>query len=145
MQSETPVQRLHVGRGELRHGNPSGPHFGPAWPGRRCGAKTRSHNDCPNPGMANGRCRMHGGKSTGPKSEEGRRRAKRGNWKHGRRCRNPIWFSQVDTLMRLAEWAVDQMSRLKNGLKPRKCPAALETELAVTMAIMESPLSERED
>ena len=31
----------------------------------RCGAKTRSGKPCQSPGMMNGRCRMHGGKSTG--------------------------------------------------------------------------------
>ena len=31
-----------------------------------CGAKTRSGAPCKNRAMANGRCRMHGGKSTGP-------------------------------------------------------------------------------
>lgn len=30
-----------------------------------CGAKTRAGNPCKNRAMANGRCRMHGGKSTG--------------------------------------------------------------------------------
>lgn len=30
-----------------------------------CGAKTRSGKTCKNSAMANGRCRMHGGKSTG--------------------------------------------------------------------------------
>lgn len=33
--------------------------------------------------MKNGRCRFHGGLSTGPKTQEGRERARRGNWKHG--------------------------------------------------------------
>ena len=33
---------------------------------KRCGAKTRSGTPCQNWGMENGRCRMHGGKSTGP-------------------------------------------------------------------------------
>src|SRR5690625_7181644 len=32
----------------------------------RCGAKTRTGKPCKNWAMANGRCRMHGGKSTGP-------------------------------------------------------------------------------
>jgi len=32
----------------------------------RCGAKTRSGLPCKAPAMKNGRCRMHGGKSTGP-------------------------------------------------------------------------------
>jgi len=31
----------------------------------RCGAKTRAGTPCKSPAMANGRCRMHGGKSTG--------------------------------------------------------------------------------
>jgi hypothetical protein len=33
--------------------------------------------------MANGRCRMHGGKSTGPRTPEGLERSRRANWKHG--------------------------------------------------------------
>src|SRR5690625_985270 len=33
---------------------------------KRCGAKTRSGGKCKNWAMANGRCRMHGGKSTVP-------------------------------------------------------------------------------
>lgn len=41
----------------------------------RCGAHCRTTGDpCKNPTMANGsgRCRMHGGKSTGPKQKHGR-------------------------------------------------------------------------
>ena len=33
--------------------------------------------------MRNGRCRMHGGKSTGPRTPEGLERSRRANWKHG--------------------------------------------------------------
>lgn len=33
--------------------------------GKLCGAKTRSGDPCKNRAMPNGRCRMHGGKSTG--------------------------------------------------------------------------------
>jgi hypothetical protein len=33
--------------------------------------------------MANGRCRMHGGKSTGPRTAEGLERSRRARWKHG--------------------------------------------------------------
>ena len=33
---------------------------------RKCGAKTRKGTSCKSPAMTNGRCRMHGGKSTGP-------------------------------------------------------------------------------
>ncbi len=43
--------------------------------GRKCGARTRAGSPCrckPEPGKA--RCKLHGGKSTGPKSAEGRAR-----------------------------------------------------------------------
>ena len=44
---------------------------------RRCGAKTRTGTPCRSPAMPNGRCRMHGGKSTG--APKGNKNA----WKHG--------------------------------------------------------------
>ena len=31
----------------------------------------------------NGRCKVHGGKSTGPRTPEGLERSRRANWKHG--------------------------------------------------------------
>ena len=33
--------------------------------------------------MANGRCRVHGGKSTGPRTPEGLERSRKAAWKHG--------------------------------------------------------------
>ena len=36
---------------------------------KHCGAKTRAGGKCKAPAMANGRCRVHGGKSTGPKDQ----------------------------------------------------------------------------
>jgi len=39
---------------------------------RRCGAKTRKGELCRSPAMPNGRCRMHGGKSTGAPKGNGR-------------------------------------------------------------------------
>src|SRR5271165_6564713 len=50
----------------------------------RCGARTRSGGACKSPGMRNGRCRMHGGKNTGPRTPEGLERMRRANTKHGR-------------------------------------------------------------
>lgn len=44
-----------------------------------CGAKTRSGHTCKNSAMANGRCRLHGGKSTGAKNNHKNQNAK----KHG--------------------------------------------------------------
>jgi hypothetical protein len=51
----------------------------------RCGAKNRKGNPCTAFSMKNGRCRFHGGLSTGPKTKEGKERSRRGNWKHGER------------------------------------------------------------
>ena len=41
----------------------------------RCGAKTRAGHPCRRKALPNGRCRNHGGLSTGPKTLDGRRRA----------------------------------------------------------------------
>lgn len=50
----------------------------------RCGAKSkRTGKPCKAAAMRNGRCRMHGGKSTGPKTPEGRERSRKANWKGG--------------------------------------------------------------
>jgi hypothetical protein len=49
----------------------------------KCGAKTRSGEPCKKLGMKNGRCKFHGGKSTGPKTLEGKLRAALSNYKHG--------------------------------------------------------------
>jgi hypothetical protein len=40
-----------------------------------CGAKTRHGEPCQAPAMKNGRCKLHGGKSTGPKTEKGKANA----------------------------------------------------------------------
>ena len=46
--------------------------FGPDWPGQRCGAKTRRGTACQRPAnKKNGRCRLHGGACTGPRTEVG--------------------------------------------------------------------------
>lgn len=42
-------------------------------PGERCGARRKYDGQpCEAPAMTNGRCKLHGGKSTGPKTAEGR-------------------------------------------------------------------------
>lgn len=42
---------------------------------RLCNAKTRSGRACRALALPNGRCRWHGGMSTGPRTEEGKRRS----------------------------------------------------------------------
>lgn len=49
----------------------------------RCGAKRRDGGSCQSPAMPNGRCRMHGGLSTGPRTEAGLARSRRSTWQHG--------------------------------------------------------------
>ena len=62
--------------------------FGPNWPGRRCLAKTRQGTPCQNPAIEGpGRCKLHGGKSTGPRTEEGKARSVAAHAKHGRRSK----------------------------------------------------------
>ena len=75
--------------GRLRNGNPAGD-FSKA---PRCGAKTRRGTGCEAPAMPNGRCRLHGGKSTGPRTEAGRERARRNRLVHGLRSAEVIALS----------------------------------------------------
>jgi glucans biosynthesis protein len=68
-------------RGRLNNGNPAGDFL--AAP--RCGARTRAGCTCRQPAMRNGRCRLHGGLSTGARTASGRERCRRAPWKHGAR------------------------------------------------------------
>ncbi|WP_370551921.1 HGGxSTG domain-containing protein [Haliea sp. E1-2-M8] len=56
---------------------------------RRCAAKCKSTQErCRAPAMAGRRvCRLHGGKSTGPRSDEGRSRCAGAKTVHGRETR----------------------------------------------------------
>lgn len=56
-----------------------------------CGARTKgTGNLCRRFPCKNGRCKLHGGKSTGPRTEEGRRRCAEVNLKHGLRSKEAI-------------------------------------------------------
>ena len=75
--------------GWLKNGNqPGDPQVAP-----RCGAKTRRGNGCQAPGMPNGRCRMHGGTSTGPRTAEGLERCRTAKLKHG-------WYGKAEAAER---------------------------------------------
>ena len=53
--------------------------FGPDWPGRRCGAKTRGGTPCQKAALkGNARCQLHGGRGGAPTG------ARNGNYRHGR-------------------------------------------------------------
>jgi hypothetical protein len=94
-------------RGRLRHGNPAGDYL--AAP--RCGARTRSGCPCRQPAMANGRCRFHGGKSTGARTPEGLRRCRLNRFVHGGRSR------PVLELRARAVQAARRLRHLNSGLR----------------------------
>lgn len=65
--------------------------FGPKWKGKRCGAKTRRGTECQRPAYKrNGRCGLHGGKSTGARTPEGLKRISEANFKHGRHTKDKL-------------------------------------------------------
>ena len=70
----------------------------------RCGAKTRRKTSCQSPAMANGRCRLHGGLSTGPRTAAGIERIRRANTRHG-------WRSQAARAERIRSRKLIQQSR----------------------------------
>ena len=69
----------HLRRGRLNNGNPPGDFLSAP----RCGASTRAGHECAQPAMSNGRCRLHGGKSTGPRTDSGLARARNTRLIHG--------------------------------------------------------------
>jgi hypothetical protein len=58
----------------------------------RCGARTRSGGACRAPAMPNGRCRLHGGCSTGPTTAAGLERLRAARTKHGRYSAKALAF-----------------------------------------------------
>jgi hypothetical protein len=91
-EAEGQQPKLHAApgqrRGQPKNGNPAGDYL--AAP--RCGARTRLGSGCRQPAMANGRCRMHGGLSTGACTPEGQARARAARFVHGCRTAEIIDF-----------------------------------------------------
>ncbi len=91
-------KRGQVNRGRLKGGHPGGdPSTSP-----RCGARAKSTGrPCRAPGMRKadgtfGRCRMHGGASTGPRTPEGRERCRQARLTHGRYSRAAVESRRAD-------------------------------------------------
>ncbi len=89
--SALPRLDAHVKKNDQPHGNGGTrtPDIGAAarQAGRvqTCGAGTRAGGVCRQLSMKNGRCRFHGGLSTGPRTAAGLERSRKARWKHGRR------------------------------------------------------------
>ncbi len=92
----------------LKNGNPQGnPMNAP-----RCGAKTRKGTPCEAPAMANGRCRMHGGKSTGPRTPEGLDRSRKANFKHGHYSAESMASRRyISQLLRKSRKTIEQIEK----------------------------------
>src|ERR1700683_5362927 len=77
---DRPEPRQAAQTDPLRSGNPRGnPNLAP-----RCGAKARTTGlACRAPAMPNGRCRMHGGRSAGPRTPDGFANLARARTTHG--------------------------------------------------------------
>jgi len=95
-------------RGRLKNGNPSGDFL--AAP--RCAARTRCGLTCRQPAMPNGRCRMHGGLSTGPRTAAGLANSRRARWKHGARS------AEIGALRREARRHLRRVRALLSAVRP---------------------------
>ena len=99
-------------RGRLRNGARPGDFLA----ARRCSARTRAKGCCRQPAMANGRCRFHGGKSTGPRNAEGRRRCREVRLIHGG------YAAEIKALRRQASAHVARLRVLTALLRGRATP-----------------------
>ena len=97
-------------RGPLRNGATPGDFL--AAP--RCGARTRAGGCCRQPAMKNGRCRMHGGLSTGPRTAEGRARCATARRIHG------FYSAEMVALRRAGTAYCRRMDALFAALKIRR-------------------------
>jgi hypothetical protein len=99
-------------RGRLKNGNRSGDYL----TAPRCGAKTRAGGACRQPAMKNGRCRLHGGKSTGARTADGQRRARTARLVHGRRTAAVIGLrSAAAAVNRRLAWMAELARELSAG------------------------------
>jgi hypothetical protein len=121
-------------RGRLKNGNPVGDYL--AAP--RCGAKARAGTCCRQPAMPNGRCRFHGGKSTGPRTEAGLRRARTARLAHGFRTAEIIHIRSaaarvgrnLQTLTSLAQasWPKDRFTTKSQRTRSQRGSRAYRTD-----------------
>jgi hypothetical protein len=118
MADEPHVQR----RGRLKNDNPAGD-FSAA---RRCGAMTRRQTPCGQPAMWNRRrCRLHGGKSTGPRTPAGLERSRRARWKHG------VYSRETRAMLRSG---APRISSRRRGSADSRCQPSLDsTSQQITM------------
>ena len=90
--------------------------FGPNWPGVRCLAKTRRGTKCQRAAYKhNGRCRLHGGLSTGARTQEGLQRISESNLKHGRQRKDKLAAQRHAA--KVGRRVMDELKRLEGQLE----------------------------
>ena len=90
--------------------------FGPDWPGQRCGAQTRRGLPCKRPAnKRNGRCRLHGGHSSGPKTAEGRAKIAAANTTTGQHTKAMIAKRKEDA--KIAKGLRDRLRVIMQDLR----------------------------
>ena len=66
--------------------------------------------------LANGRCRIHGGTSTGPRTPEGLERVRMAHWKHGQRSAEAIrQRKERMALRREIKWLAGIADAIRSG------------------------------
>lgn len=88
-----------------------------------CLAKTRSDGICQLIGNPkNGRCQLHGGASTGPRTDEGRARIAAAQFKHGKRSKTFVAAQRAKNAKGKAinrELKAIEATAINDGLLPR--------------------------
>ena len=75
------------------------------------GARTRAGGSCQRPAMSNGRCRMHGGASTGPRTAGGLQRIVKARTVHG------AYSAEMRALRRLMRLLDEEQRRVLELVK----------------------------
>lgn len=74
-----------------------------------CGARTRNGTPCKRLDIfENGRCKFHGGISTGPRTKRGKRRAAMNGFRPGRRNEVHGHLTKTDSVNARTPWAIDE-------------------------------------
>ena len=89
--------------------------FGPNWPGKRCLAKTLRGTACQRAAYKqNGRCALHGGRSTGPRTQRGLECISGANLKHGRQTKDKL-AAQRHAVM-VGRRVMGELKRIENAI-----------------------------
>ena len=101
--------------------------YGPNWQGQRCEARTRRGTLCQRPGSKqNGRCKLHGARSTGPTTKAGIERLVASRTIHGRFLKekreklkqNASIGREIKVELKIIErWAIDHGHLARNWRK----------------------------